>query len=424
VTVQPDGRRRLWWTGVGLVAAAAVVAAPYGWAEVRIRLERRAWSRDDPAGAAAIARQPTAPANGTARRLVELTGPLGLDLRTLHVADGELASVVDSVESEGRADGDAVPPDDAARTALLERHRGALSAVESLRREEEPPDWPRTVRSFDPPLPPIIGLRILNALLLARALDCDRASDAAGAGRALDASSRLDTGLRDRTERLSQVAAAALARARAGVLRRLAHEPEGWNARLGGHDFRRSFAAAYQTEARLQMEYARRRRFAWDELAGSRPAALPAWIRPVDRTLTTPFARWCAVDSSQRLRAVAAALGAVEPCRADPVALEQATMRDVPRWNPVARAALPGAAAAWLSVADVELQEDLTRVVLETRTSPPPHADSVPSRVCGGLAWLRTPDGAGAVAISPAGVTLPVRARGATWHYRVVPRQH
>jgi hypothetical protein len=420
-TTRSRRRRLLWCAGAVLLGAAAVLAVPYGWAEVRIRMERRAWSRADPAGASAIAGQPTAPANGTARRLVELARPLGLDLRALHVADDQLVPVLDSVESEGRAGGDSDPRDDATRTALLERHRAALAAVESLLLSAEPPDWPRTGRSFDPPLPPVVGLRLLNALLLAGALERDRAGDPAGAARALDASTRLEMRLRDRTERLSQIAAAALARARAGVLRRLARAPEGWGERLGTHDFRASFAAVYQAEARLQMEYARRRRFAWAELAFGRSPALPAWSLPADRLLTTPFARWCAADASRRLRAVARALRAVEPCRADPRALEEATLRDVPRWNPVARPAVAGAATVWLAVADVELQEELTRVVLETRARRPERADTVPSRVCSGLVWTRTPDPGGGVAVDPAGVALPERRGGVPWSYRLAP---
>lgn len=414
VTARSKGRRLLWWTAIGLATAALVLAAPYGAAELRIRMERRAWSRDDPAGAAAIGRQPTAPANGTARELVERLRPLGLDLRAGHLADEELSALAQAIESEGRRS-----DDHDGRPALPERYREALTGVEDLLLGAEPPDWPRNVRSFDPPLPPIVGLRALNALLLARALERDGGGDVAGTDRALQASSRLEVGLRDRTERMSQVAAAALARARAGVLRRLVHPPEGWRDRLGAHDFRSSFAAAYQMEARIQMEYARRRRFAWTELTGGRSSGLPDWSRPADRLVTTAFARWCAADASRRLRATAAALRAVEPCRADPVALEQAATRDAPRWNLVARATLPGAAAAWLSVADVELQEELTRVVLETRALRPAGPDSTASRVCSGLVWTRTPDAAGAVTVAPAGVALPARRGGVPWSYRV-----
>jgi hypothetical protein len=404
----------LWWAAGGLATVALLLAAPYGAAELRIRMERRAWSRDDPEGAAAIARQPTAPANGAARELVERSRPLGLDLRVLHVADEGLSAIAAAIESEGRRAGD-----DDERTALPERYREALPAIEELLLAQEPPDWPRTVRSFDPPLPPIVGLRALNALLLARALERDLAGDAAGADRALRASSRLEIGLRDRTERLSQLAAAGLARARAGVLRRLAHAPEVWSERLGAHDFRRSFASAYQTEARLQMEYVRRRRFEWTGLTGGRPAGLPSWSLPADRLVTTPFVRWCAADTSRRLRAMTSTLRAVEPCRADPVALEQTTMRGVPRWNALARATLAGAAGAWLSVAEVELQEELTRVVIETRSRRPPRPDTIASRVCGGLEWTRTPDASRAVTVAPRGVTLPARRGDFPWSYRV-----
>ena len=187
---------------------------------------------------------------------------------------------------------------------------------------------------------------------------------------------------------------------------------------MGVHDFRRTFIATYQMEARLQADYMRSRSFSWRELWPDAKTGPPAWA---DRLVTTPYAWWCAADSSRRLRRLASRLRETEPCRVDTAALHDAVRRDLPRANVVARSLLPQAAYRWTAVRDVELDEELTRVVLETRAQPPASADAVDSRVCGGLAWKRTPDETGGVEIKAEDVRLPARGGRSAWRYHVKP---
>lgn len=399
-------RRILAWTLAAAALPGVSVAAAHLAATGWLRWERRAWTRDEPTGAAALARLHPAGADGTARQLIEMARPLGIEFATLRSSETDLRPVVAFVDGERRAvtdDGTDVPP---AVRELLAREGARLAPIEELLSRSAPPAWPFRLRVLDGTETPILGLRDLNALLLARALERGRAGDRGGAERALLASLRLGDSVRERPEVLAQLGATWVTSTRAGILRRLAAPPDGWAGRLGTHDFRASMVVSLQLEARHQMEHSRRQSFAW---FGGPPA--------VDRLLTTPYARWCAADTSRRLRVLAGRLRAAEPCRVDVDALTPAP--EELRWNRVARITLPTAALRWRHVADVEFEEELTRIVLETRAQHPDRADAIASRVCGGLLWTRTPDAAGGVTIDAIGVALPKRSQDAPWRYRV-----
>ena len=78
-------RRLLAWT----LAAAALPVVSLGCAYLLaagwLRWERRAWIRDQPAGAEALGRLRRADADATARRLIELARPLGIELGVLPI---------------------------------------------------------------------------------------------------------------------------------------------------------------------------------------------------------------------------------------------------------------------------------------------------------------------------------------------------
>jgi hypothetical protein len=413
------GRWRRWLWGAGLVVAlaAAALGLPAVLAGGWLLYEERAWSRDDPGATALLAGREPEAANDTARRLTELARVIGVDLRGLQPSDTDLDPLIESVEDQKHATDDGPGGAPLSGGDLLERHRAALDAVETLLAGAEPPAWPRDLRRlYATPIPPVIGVRALNALLLARAVERDRGADPAGALRALTASARLDLGLRDRPETLAQLGALALAEARAGVLRRLDAPPTGWAERMGAHDFRRTLLATYPMEARLQAEYMRSRSFAWRELLPDAKTGPPAWA---DRLVTTPYAWWVAADTSRRMRRLAARLRETEPCRLDPAALDEQLARDVPRANIVARQVLRQAAYRWTAVRDVELDEELTRIVLEARARPPAEADTVASRVCAGLRWNRIPDGSGGIEVTAEGVRPPARGGRSAWRYHV-----
>jgi hypothetical protein len=409
-------RRLLAWTLAAVALPVVVVAAAHLGAAGWLRWERRAWNRDDPAGAAALARWHPADGDATARRLIELARPLGIELGSFRSSETDLRAVVAFVDGERRA----VADDDADAPAAVREHllraEARLDPIERLLAASGPPSWPFGPRASEGTDAPILGLRDLNALLLVRAVERGRAGDRDGAAGALLASVRLGDGLRQRPEALAQLGATWVTSARAGILRRLAAPPDGWAGRLGTHDFRGSMLVSFQLEARLQLNYSRRQSFAWLGLGGPDTSArgIP---RTVDRLLTTPYARGCAADTSRRLRGLAARLRAPEPCRVDEAALTPAP--EELRWNRLARITLPGAPVRWRHVVEVELEEELTRIVLETRADPPGHADRVASRVCSGLAWTRTPDAEGGVTIDATGVALPKRTQDAPWRYRV-----
>lgn len=409
------GRTVLRWTGaaVGLVAAALAVLHPStAW---WLRREERAWKDED------SHTRPRGAPDATARSLIDLARPLGIELQVFRSSDPELSPVVAFVEAQRRSDSDDAAGPTPAVLELLSRYEPHLRAIESLLAGAAPPAWPEDPeRPFDSPRPPVLGLRTLNALLVARAAERDRAGDAAGTERALLASTRLTESLQDRAETLAQLGTAALAGERAGVLRLLVHPPTGSAARLGAHDFRGPFLASYRMEARLATAYARSRRFSWRELTGQRKGAEASGLRrAADHLLATPFARLCAADTSRRLRGLVSALQTADPCRVDTEALDAALARDLPRWNVVARTALQLAANRWTAVRDLELEEELTRIVLEIRAEPPDRQDVIASRVCGGLVWRRSPDGKGAVSVEPVGLATEARSNGAPWRYRV-----
>ncbi len=409
-------RRILAWTVAAAASPAVVLGSVHLVAKAWLGVERKTWIRDEPAAAAVLARLRSADADATARHLIELARPLGIELGSFRSSEIDFGSVVAFVDGERRTLADAGDDAPAEVDEHLRRVNGRLDPVEELLAASGPPAWPLHPRAFDSNDPPILGLRDLNALLLARAVERSRAGDRSGTERALLSTVRLGDSLRERPEVLAQIGAIWIASARAGVLRRLAPPPGDGAGRLGTHDFRSSVLVSLQLEARLQLEHSRRQSFAWLGLGRTDENArgiLPA----VDRLLSTPFARGCGADTSRRLRDLAARWRSTEPCR-----VETAAPSPVPeafRWNRIARFTVPAIAGAWRHVADVELEEELTRVVLETRAQPPDRRDTLASRVCSGLAWTRTPDANGAVTVAAEGVALPARRGGVPWSYRV-----
>jgi hypothetical protein len=416
-------RWAFWWTCLVTVLLLATLEVPYAVAAWWLRHEEGAWAREDARGARALGERRVLGANEAARRLADLAGPIGVELAGFRPSDAAFDPVIAFVQEERLAGADDDRPLPPAVTELLRRDQATLGRIEALLGGSAAPSWPSDPRGpLEGPLPPVPGLRVVNALLLARAVERDQSGDPDGADRALRASARLCDGVNDRPETVSQMSATLLASARAGVLRRLRHPPAGWVERMNVHDFRRPFLTSYQMSALQQMRFARQRSFVQRDLSPASGEPQPSGlVLAADRQMTTPYWRCCAADYSRRLRALAAALRGAEPCRVDTVAIDAAAERAVPRWSVVAGATLHSSARHYALVRDAELEEELTRVVLETRGLTPNRADAVASTICAGLVWTRSPDDAGGVAIEAAGVEVVPRVKGVAWRYHVRP---
>jgi hypothetical protein len=405
----------------GLLLLATMLCGAYAAAWWRLRSAERAWTRDFEPTAAVLARHPPAATNETARRLDDLVRPLGIVMTGAPSRNADLSAILTLVSKEEISMEDDPAPLPPPVQEFLATHADQLASVEMLLLNSAPLVWPSDHRlGYAAPGPPLMALRQLNAVLLARARDRDRTAQPADVGKSIEASFRASDGLHDRPELVSQLIAGAMVRARSATMRHLTHSLPEWPQRRGAHDFRRSFAVAYQMEAHLQTGYGRGLVSVQDlALNAGEPRPGGAWNTTV-RLISTPYTRLSAADYSQRLRGMALEFRAVDPCRSDVAAVNARLTREIPRWNVLGRLALRSLPPTWTTVADVELNEELTGLVMQARSQPvPPTADAQASRVCKGLQWTRTPDGSGGLVIEARDASLPERTGGAPWRYHL-----
>jgi hypothetical protein len=406
----------------GCLLVLMPIAGWYGITWWQLRTETNTWTSElGPTGLAA-AFPPRAEANLTTRRAQELVLPLGVDLFAKRKLTPEVQAVVAFVAAEERAVEDDDRPVPAAVRAFLDAHSDRLVAVETLLAESDLPTWLSDPELYyQEPAPPAEGPRALWALLLAHARDQDQRGRPDAVRLALRAAGRLQAGLQQRTQTVFEILAASAATARSGVRRRLRTEVGDAAGTTVG--LRAQYLASYAAEALVTTRYQQRHLVSLTDITLAEGAPRPTGLRAgVERLLTAPYLRWCAVDHSRHVRTLVRVLASGDPCHVDPTALDTESMSRVSRWSTLARILMKRAAARWSRVAEAELADELTGVVVDTRRRPPDAPDVIVSRVCGGLEWHRLPDGAGGVMVTASGAArLPKRTSDAPWRYQVRP---
>jgi hypothetical protein len=234
---------------LGLVLTGAAVwglvtYGPYLRWYTRVRWRAIEVSRREPAAEAAWQKEfgnlsaptPVHDDNATAVRLAELAPAAGVDFKKTEYPPSQVAMGT-YVNAEAMKTGGPVDPPPEDVRLYLDAHKAGLDAVVDLLTRAEPPAWKTDL--WPPPDPtPLMGLKQLSLVLVARALAGASAGRDVDAARTLSAAWHLSVSLGDFPILIEQLIAMAMAPAPASLARRLAVDAGSWRARLGEYDAR------------------------------------------------------------------------------------------------------------------------------------------------------------------------------------------
>jgi hypothetical protein len=182
-----------------------------------------------------------------------------------------------------------------------------------------------------------------------------------------------------------------------GALRKVNDVPESWQARIAEHDYSISMLRALEGDA-WRMSALIKRLTAMD-----RPWSVgelvwrPLWTSPM---------RLMASNYSETLRKMVSELKGMNPCFADPAALDGRGGKSIARWNVYGRMAMPSLDRAWWSAVEMALEAELTLRVLAARAAKqkggdwPAELPGLGSAVCPGVQWAYSTSNDGSVSLS------------------------
>jgi hypothetical protein len=350
-----------------------------------------AWRRSF-GGASILERYPATQDNATVLDLETLGAAMGIDMAPVdtpgrvHPAP-EAAKRFEAIKpplkdfySAGRiATEDSLAPLPPELAAFLESVRSNLAAIRARLAQGPTPVWARNLEAgFEIKIPNYVGVLTLQKLFLLDAREQLRAGREAEAGEILETSWHLNQAVADNSPILiTQLIAQAVIRIQQPVLRSFPRTPARWPERLLHLDQQSRILRALRCEAFSSH-------------------LTSTFSRPIQGMTLGPkaqaFARWMIWDYARRFSAMLDELPHYDVRSFDPEAFEREQKVKIPRWQVVARNLLPNFWDVWPKSAHVELEAELTALVLEERErlaagGPPRSADRRPSRVKG-LSWI------------------------------------
>jgi hypothetical protein len=194
--------------------------------------------------------------NASASVLAERAVELGIDfdpsnkgaphpsVADLDALDGAAPAAWMRTQLEAPDESIDAPP--AALQTFIERRAGALGAIVAAL-EKAPPEWSR--REEVSGLAELFPSNQLQRVLLAAALEAERAGDPIQANRALEASWALSRPVAESSTLIHQLLATATAKWQAGVLRKVKEPSLAWLGRLTSDDGWQAMLAALDAEA-------------------------------------------------------------------------------------------------------------------------------------------------------------------------------
>lgn len=349
---------------LGLILVAWVVADVVGDRQYE-QLGEEQW----PAGLGTLAsvekRYPPLRTNESAKRLIALAAPLEISFAQPSsgkpkAMDGLIGDYV-KAEHE-RADGTiALPPPSI--VAYLTAHSGEIDALRDHLLHGETIVWDLDVsKGHDAPLPSLVAHMRIVRLLTARALVYARENDVR-AWDDLHAAWRLRQSLATRPELISQIIVLSMDRMVNATAWKLPSANALWFEELKKSDPRHLMLVAHQNEA-------------WSMWRHGIPGG-------VSGVIGRPYIRWVAVDMVRRQRVMAEEIAAMTTCGIDGNAFSQRYFEDIPRWNFIARIAMPAIGNAWQRAFRAVAEHEATANAMRITQGQP----IVTKSVCSDGAW-------------------------------------
>ena len=370
----------------GLIGAFSLFA----WRSAVDRRLDAGWRRSQ-GGGSFLERYPATGDNATVRDLETLAAAIGIGMGSPDTPGrGEPAAadaarfeavkapLKDFFSNQRIATEGALAPPPRELAAFLAAARPGLDSVRSRLAAGPVPVWKRDLESgLATRIPNYLGLLMLQKLLLLDASERLRAGDEAQAQEVLEASWRLNQAMSDNSPSLiAQIMGQAVIRLQQPILRRFSRAPAGWRERLLHLDLQARTLRSFQCEA-----FAAHRSASRDRPIAGLPGGPAAQF----------LARWTLWDYSRRFSAMIERLRRRDVRSFDPAAFHREQLASIPRWQAAARLLLPDFWDRWPRSAHVELEAELTALVLEERerlaAGGVPRAAGRSSRVAG-LSWI------------------------------------
>lgn len=331
--------------------------------------------------------------NASARRLIAIAQPVGIELREMTSANGPDVlphNIARYVSVQAGATADVAAPPDTVRT-YLDAHHLAVDALVDALATGDPPVWKADAATNFESDVSLLGIERLNDLLLADALLRQSQNRPVDADRLMRTAWQVLRSVRDEPRPITFSIAMNFANTDVAVLRRLGVDPNAWRSRLGEFDYVEGLKRSIEADAVARLVRSPQpsmfsRAFDVDYLDGTR--ATLQHLAAASLTDTLAFPTPSLVESTYH------------------------------RWSDVApgkiviRIAQPGLERLWRSAQQVMLNIELTDRVLDAREEKthlghwPDAMPPVPSMWVPGASWVyrREPEDAISIALDR---TLP-----------------
>lgn len=290
----------------------------------------------------------------------------------------------------------APPPQEVA--AFLREKAEVLQEIREKLQTTAPVWRMESSKGFAAPVPSLLGNIELTRLFVASSLAAHSGGDDALAQSDLVAVWRLTEGLEKRPELISQLIVLAMRKMAVTALRKLDGVDPAWEARFSAWAPYEGLLGSYRAEAAIMGHFA-------TAIAPSEESGLPVWI---GRVPGKPFMRLCVADTQLWLLKHVKDLQGSDPCAADASTAAACDLKEeqLPRWNVVARIAIPNLTGSWQRVKYYDIQVELTRRVLAAKqaraadgTWPATFPGSLGSR-CPGQSWNYAVDSEGEMVLA------------------------
>ena len=319
-----------------------------------------------------------------APRLVERVGPLPEEQRAeFEQVKSEVWQDYLAKQLELPRRGELQPPPEIL-TSYIGSHEEELRALHAHLAGGSVPVWESDLsRNAAAPIPNLLAHIDLQKLLGSVALARMHAGDRQGALAAVESAWLFSRSLRDSPILISQLIYIGGTRIQVGALRQIPDVDEVWLDRLVQHDARASFATAMKYEGWFWLFVDE----TWSYTSGM----------PLSTRLTHPFARpytqLCVADVSDAWRERIIRLEHVAVLCDRDLSLEGADLAiEVPRWNALGSLFNLNLAGSIDHLARLELDIELTRLLIEADTARRANEDAWPENLSGSRSCATCPD--------------------------------
>lgn len=416
--------RALW---LGLVTVLVASAAAYGAMLLLVRsrekqIERR-WASSYGPMAGFAARFPAKSKNMAADQIENLCVPLGLpfislsnknDIQNIEPGDWSMVTGYFHNYLEQEFNNPAVgmrPPPEEVRS-FLDKRSGVLSSVKVVLLNEGPPIWDVDLSGGGRRPPNHLGILSLGEWLFVDAMSCFANHDSAGGLGDLEATWVLEKGLLSRPELVFFGSAVAMARERAGVLRKSGLAPPQWYARMDPALYEKEFMSALQFEA---WKYWRAGQMTAEALYTSRAARREGWLW---KSFGRLWFRLSMADAGIACLDQIAILERQGWCNSSMAAGADFIARDLPEWSVSGHFGVTRMSISWTAMTQLELDLELTQKLFTARQARsasgkwPQAIPGIERSRCPGTTWLYNVSKDGDMTLAYSGSAARVKRNG------------